>query len=71
MVRNVEHFKIYLLALFISSFENCLVTCSLVSWQSLFPLFFFKGAGVYVCLIFAYYIKNLWFFIYSRDESLV
>lgn len=29
------------------------------------------GAGMYVCLIFAQYIKNLWFFIYSRDKSLV
>lgn len=49
MVRNVEHFKIYLLALLISSFENCLVTCALVNWQTLFSLFIFGGCK-YVCV---------------------
>lgn len=50
MVRNVEHFKIYLLALFISSFENCLVTCALVNWQTLFLLFFLGGVQVCMCV---------------------
>lgn len=48
MARNVEHFQIYLLVPFISSFENCLFSQT-VDWQNsfVFVFVFFPGVCVF------------------------